>query len=320
METRISSKASGEWILEPTEPTLPFTGKSWLSFRASTSTGVLDYEIRETSLVQLHVFHLRMNNPDLLKIDLTHCPYTLLFQLLGFGIFVNNPGHTRTFYERSCNLLSQKESMFHFQFPGPSVSLSLLICFQDEFALSLEEEIPLSRNSGTAFLTGKNIIIDRFLLDLLSEILFPDCSSEWEDFILEELIRSMTHWMMDKKDQGPFQPLHLEKTDADWFQAMKQQLLSVKNKAFPFQRLLKTAGILEVRRFRKLLKSFYGLTIQELLTEARMAEAQTLLRTTDLPIKQIAADTGYKNIYYFTRIFNQYTGMPPAQFQKMNEG
>ncbi len=47
-----------------------------------------------------------------------------------------------------------------------------------------------------------------------------------------------------------------------------------------------------------------------------MSEAQASLLKMDRPIKQIAAETGYKNIYYFTKIFNAYTGMPPATFQK----
>mgnify|MGYP001551276322 FL=1 len=101
---------------------------------------------------------------------------------------------------------------------------------------------------------------------------------------------------------------------------MNRQLLAVKNKPLPFQQLLKTAGITEIKRFRRLLHSFYGLSIQQQLTEARIAEAQTLLRTTCLPIKQISALTGYQNIYYFTKIFKQYTGVPPSRFQKMIDG
>ncbi len=192
----------------------------------------------------------------------------------------------------------------------------LLICLNMEFIQSQMEQIAILRNERSALLTAKNYIITREMLDLLSEILFHDCSLECEDFIVEEVVRALILWIIDKKERGPFQPLSTYKADEGWFREMKNRLLEVKNKPLSFQRLMKAAGIMEVKRFRKLLRSFYGLSIQEFLTEARMCEAQTMLLKMDRPIKQIAAETGYKNIYHFTKVFKAYTGVPPAIFRK----
>ena len=305
-------------MLIPSEPMRQQSTKSWASFRGTAPTGELNYENRETALVDLHFFHIRMESPDLLRLNLISSPGTLLFNFVGSCIVEIRPGHTRVFHERSCNLISRESPEFSLLFSEKMTSLLLLICLSKEFTRSLEEEIVIPRNDRSAFLTAKNYIITQDLLDLLSEILFNDCALECEDFIIEEVVRAILLCIMDKKEKGPFQSLSPDKTDADWFREMKNRLLEVKNSPLSFQRLMKAAGIIQVKRFRRLLKSFYGLSIREFLTEARMSEAQTLLLKMEQPIKQIAAEIGYKNIYYFTKIFKQYTGMPPAAFQKMN--
>jgi AraC-like DNA-binding protein len=316
LEAIITSHAFGKWTVMPSEPMLSISTKVWESFRAIAPSGELNYENRKVPLEDLHFFHIRMKSPDLLRFNLVSSSSTLLFNLVGSCIVEIRPGQTRAFHERSCNLINRANNEFSLRFREKMTSLLLLICLSKEFALTLEEEIAIPRNESSALLTAKNYIIIPDMLDLLSEILFHDCSPEGEDFIVEEVVRALLLWMIDKKERGPFQPLSTYKADEGWFREMKNRLLEVKNKPQSFQRLMQAAGIIEVKRFRKLLRSFYGLSIQEFLTEARMCEAQTMLLKMDRPIKQIAAETGYKNIYHFTKVFKAYTGMPPAIFRK----
>ena len=65
------------------------------------------------------------------------------------------------------------------------------------------------------------------------------------------------------------------------------------------------------RVFRKVL----GKTVQEEIAEVRIRAAKQLLRTTAMPIKDIAAQTGYRSIEYFTRAFKAAVGLPPAAYR-----
>ena len=324
MEIHIRDKASGRRIPEPAETGLPFTQKSWQHFRAGSANGNMEYATRSSNELQIQVFHSLPKNNDQISLDLIsglrYYPFTMIFQLLGSSSLIPQTNLSHPFFERSANLFLHSGKSLYFRLSGNEPSLLVLIHFSEMIAISLDEEAFLSNSCQPRLLSRRNFIGGRQLLDLLSGILFCDGFAEWETFLLEEAVRRIIQELINKKDRGPFHPFHIEKSDADWFQKMNRQLLAVKNKPLPFQQLLKTAGITEIKRFRRLLHSFYGLSIQQQLTEARITEAQTLLRTARLPIKQIAALTGYQNIYYFTKIFKQYTGLPPSQFQKMNDG
>ena len=65
------------------------------------------------------------------------------------------------------------------------------------------------------------------------------------------------------------------------------------------------------RVFRRIL----GMTVQEKIAEVRIRAAKQLLQTTAMPIKDIAAETGYRSIEYFTRAFKAAVGHPPAAYR-----
>lgn len=321
MEIRIRDKASGNRVPEPAETGLPFTSKFWQHFRAGSGNGHMEYAVRVSGEIEIQVFHSPSGNNDPVAVDLIPglraYPFTIIFQLLGSSAMILPTNRPHPFFERSANLFLHSGKPLHFRFSGDESSLLALIHFTETIAISLDDEMLLNSPHPTDFLNDRNFIASRRLLDLLSETLFSDGFAAWESYVLEEEVRRLIQEFISKKNQGPFHPSHIEKADAGWFQQMNRQLLAVKNKPLPFQQLLKAAGITEIKRFRKLLHSLYGLSIRQRLTEARITEAQALLRTTGLPLKQIAALTGYQNIYYFTKIFRQYTGLPPARFQKM---
>jgi AraC-like DNA-binding protein len=57
-----------------------------------------------------------------------------------------------------------------------------------------------------------------------------------------------------------------------------------------------------------------GASLQRLKTEVRQSKATHLLRHSDLPIKQVAAATGFRNDKSFARAFKDWTGETPAAF------
>jgi AraC-like DNA-binding protein len=67
--------------------------------------------------------------------------------------------------------------------------------------------------------------------------------------------------------------------------------------------------------FNRLIKSHTGMTYLTFLHHIRLETASHLLRTTKLPIEQIAEEAGYHNITYFYRIFMEKYGTTPHKFR-----
>lgn len=65
-------------------------------------------------------------------------------------------------------------------------------------------------------------------------------------------------------------------------------------------------------RFRHVL----GRTMHQEIRRVQIERAATLLAGTDLPIKQVAQQAGFKTVQYLTRSFRNVTGHPPATFRR----
>lgn len=65
------------------------------------------------------------------------------------------------------------------------------------------------------------------------------------------------------------------------------------------------------RQFRRV----FGCGPHAYLIAARLDLARELLATTDLPIKVVAASSGYPDPYSFSKQFRQHTGVTPTQFR-----
>jgi AraC-like DNA-binding protein len=65
---------------------------------------------------------------------------------------------------------------------------------------------------------------------------------------------------------------------------------------------------------RKLFAKATGVTPLDYLTSLRMDEARHLLKIGGFSVKEIALRVGFKDQYYFSRMFRKVTGMSPTQF------
>ena len=66
------------------------------------------------------------------------------------------------------------------------------------------------------------------------------------------------------------------------------------------------------RRFRQQM----GISIHRYALNQRLAEAQRLLRESELPIKAIADQLAYQDVFFFSRQFKQFTGVTPGMYRK----
>lgn len=69
-----------------------------------------------------------------------------------------------------------------------------------------------------------------------------------------------------------------------------------------------------VPHFRRLFRRYTGRSPTAFIRSLRISESKRLLLE-GLPIKQVAATVGYRDVFYFMRVFKKTAGIPPGQFQ-----
>ncbi len=63
-------------------------------------------------------------------------------------------------------------------------------------------------------------------------------------------------------------------------------------------------------------KAIMGRTLHGEIRHVQIARAKDLVATTDLPLKRVAALSGFKSVQYMTTLFHERTGLTPAQFRR----
>lgn len=69
----------------------------------------------------------------------------------------------------------------------------------------------------------------------------------------------------------------------------------------------------------KYIKSRTGMNFQDVVREARMRKARTLLKESGQTVESIAADVGYESVEHFNRLFKKSYGITPVQFRMQKE-
>ncbi|QSX41790.1 helix-turn-helix transcriptional regulator [Shewanella cyperi] len=83
---------------------------------------------------------------------------------------------------------------------------------------------------------------------------------------------------------------------------------------WPIKRLAEVSAVSPAHFAREFKKAF-GVPPHRYLLSRRIERATALLRDSDLPITEIALQTGWNSIGTFGRIFNDITGESPGEFR-----
>ena len=62
------------------------------------------------------------------------------------------------------------------------------------------------------------------------------------------------------------------------------------------------------------------MSVSRYVRRERVLQARRLLLYTELSVKEIAAELGYDDSAYFTRLFTKETGVPPSVYRKKHLG
>lgn len=84
---------------------------------------------------------------------------------------------------------------------------------------------------------------------------------------------------------------------------------------WPVERLCKVSGVSEAH-FSRSFKDAFGVPPHRYLLTRRIERATALLRDTDLPITEIAFQTGWESLGTFGRTFRDVTGETPRQLRE----
>jgi AraC-like DNA-binding protein len=87
---------------------------------------------------------------------------------------------------------------------------------------------------------------------------------------------------------------------------------------WPIARLASVSGISEAH-FARSFKQAFGLPPHRYLLTRRIERATALLRDTDLPIIEVAYETGWNSLGTFGRIFRDITGKSPGEFRETDQ-
>ncbi|MDG1332996.1 MAG: AraC family transcriptional regulator [Crocinitomicaceae bacterium] len=72
---------------------------------------------------------------------------------------------------------------------------------------------------------------------------------------------------------------------------------------------------LSLSSFKRKFSTVYGTSPNKYITSKRLEKAQTLLRTSDLRISEVAYDCGFNDLGYFSKSFKNYYNLSPSDYR-----
>ncbi len=125
--------------------------------------------------------------------------------------------------------------------------------------------------------------------------------------ILERMIRDFTLAVYEQKHN----------TYVPQIQKAVNYIIQYLSQPFKIDDIAKTAG-LSTSYLSTLFKKETGFTISAYITHKRIEKATRLLKSTSLPIQNVASYVGYNDNNYFTKVFKKHMGMTPSDFRMSN--
>src|SRR5512145_3521508 len=94
----------------------------------------------------------------------------------------------------------------------------------------------------------------------------------------------------------------------------KDRMDAASHEDWPVRRLARVSGVSEAH-FARSFKEAFGVPPHRYLLTRRLERAKALLRDTDMPIIEIALQTGWNSLGTFGRVFRDVTGVSPSELR-----
>ena len=99
---------------------------------------------------------------------------------------------------------------------------------------------------------------------------------------------------------------------------VEKEMVSYIQQNFTGKILLKEFGEqfhLSEKYISRYFKEYFHITISQYVTYLRLEHAKQLLQDTDIPVTEVAMQSGYQNVSYFIRSFKKTYGMSPLKYR-----
>lgn len=126
-------------------------------------------------------------------------------------------------------------------------------------------------------------------------------------WLFEDLLLQIRESVETKHGHTPYQAESLKK--------LMKKIISAPEQDWDFTRESEKLYVTPTH-FRRIFKEISGLPPQQFLIQTRLSRAAELLKSTDSPVKEVAALSGWDNVFYFSRLFRKKYFISPLQYRK----
>ena len=103
--------------------------------------------------------------------------------------------------------------------------------------------------------------------------------------------------------------------ESTWVESLKEQLDNSFKKKVKLDELVSQIGISKSQLIRGF-KASYGVTPYKYLLKLKLEASLTMLKYTEIPIRQIAFDLNFADEFYFSNAFKKHFGLSPQKFRR----
>jgi len=240
-----------------------------------------------------------------------------LFTLNGKKIFRHG---TETFYADKNSTFLLKRSAFLQELPDDYTGFEVLVFYMsDSYLRSIFEEyrpfLPLKelpKVTDTIFISFE--INEHIYLSYLSLIPYFTLKSKIPESILEARFKELMFNIISLP--GNRQVLAYLKNISE---EVKIPIYEVMESNYMFDLKIEDFAKLSQRSlatFKRDFEDYYQNSPGRWLTQRRLKKAMLLLETSNKLVREIAYDSGFKNISHFNKVFKDHLGLSPLQFRR----
>ncbi len=150
--------------------------------------------------------------------------------------------------------------------------------------------------------------IERALADLHEEITLQ---MPWDPEVLLHLANllmlRLQRALRPREARKPLPPRRLLE--------LKRQILLEPERDWRLDEMARQAGC-SVTRLCQLFKAGFGVSPKAFVIQCRINRARDLLQRTDLSVTQIAEQVGYEDVFHFSKLFRQHSGITATAFRR----
>lgn len=275
-------------------------------------------------LVRLDFFELDL--PDKMNFDMIieQSSFLMFIMLNGESTLYNEFGDLVSESKgNSCTLCFLSAGQYTWEFKSPKHTM-ILLNFNQEYFIDRCKEIPQfkemtdARQSGDIpYIVLPHCKIATSIFNLFKKYFNHINSGKLTQFTA---INNISRDCLDKYQQA----LINEKYTTNAFNKTKKAAIisfihqHYTEKIVENQRAVASMFNISISTLNRLLKKTIKMTLRQYVIKLRMDEAMVQIKTTQLAIKDIAANIGYPDPLHFSRLFKNYFDISPSDVKRNN--